>query len=86
MFVIVLSRLKKSSNKVKLKLVNIKISDINRSNRTILILGKGNKERNVEYGEYCEDILNLYLKDGRIVLNTKRLDYLFLNHLGEKLT
>lgn len=68
------------------ELVNIKISDINRSNRTILILGKGNKERNVEYGEYCEDILNLYLKDGRIVLNTKRLDYLFLNHLGEKLT
>lgn len=68
------------------ELVNIKLSDINRSNRTILILGKGNKERNVEYGEYCEDILNLYLKDGRISLNTNKIDYLFINHLGEKLT
>lgn len=68
------------------ELVNIKLSDINRSNRTILILGKGNKERNVEYGEYCEDILNLYLKDGRISLNNNKIDYLFINHLGEKLT
>ena len=68
------------------ELVNIKLSDINRSNRTILILGKGNKERNVEYGEYCEDILNLYLKDGRISLNSNKIDYLFINHLGEKLT
>lgn len=68
------------------ELVNIKLSDINKSNRTILILGKGNKERNVEYGEYCEDILNLYLKDGRISLNTNKIDYLFINHLGEKLT
>lgn len=68
------------------ELVNIKLSDINRSNRTILILGKGNKERNVEYGEYCEDILNLYLKDGRVILNNKGINYLFINHLGEKLT
>ena len=68
------------------ELVNIKLSDINRSNRTILILGKGNRERNVEYGEYCEDILNLYLKDGRISLNRNKIDYLFINHLGEKLT
>ena len=38
------------------ELVNIKLKDINKSDRKILIFGKGSKERNVEYGEYCEDI------------------------------
>ena len=37
------------------ELVNIKIEDINKSDRKIIILGKGNKERNVIYGDYCED-------------------------------
>ena len=68
------------------ELVNIKVEDINKSNRSIIILGKGNKERLVEYGEYCEDILNLYLSDGRIKLNKNNSKYLFINHLGEKLT
>lgn len=68
------------------ELVNIKIKDINKSNRNIIILGKGNKERNVLYGEYCQNILNLYLDDGRNKLNRKNIDYLFINHLGEPLT
>jgi len=37
------------------ELVSICIKDINRNNRTIIILGKGNKERIVEYGDYCEE-------------------------------
>ena len=68
------------------ELVHIKISDINLGEKTILILGKGNKERYVTYGEYCEEILKLYLKDGRIVLNKKDSDYLFLNQNGGNLT
>ncbi len=68
------------------ELVNIKTSDINLSERKIIILGKGNKERQVEYGEYCEEILNTYLKDGREKLKKSTTDFLFLNHLGEKLT
>lgn len=68
------------------ELVNIKLSDINKKSRMILILGKGNKERNVEYGEYCEEILKTYLKDGREKLNTKNSEYLFINHLGNPLT
>ena len=39
------------------ELVNIKIEDINKSDRKIIILGKGNKERNVIYGDYCEDMI-----------------------------
>ncbi len=68
------------------ELVNIKVKDINTSNRTILILGKGNKERIVNYGDYCEDILEKYLKDGRYELNKKNSDYLLLNHNGGVLT
>lgn len=68
------------------ELVNIKLKDINKSDRKILIFGKGSKERNVEYGEYCEDILNKYIKEGRPSLLKKENEYLFLNHLGDKLT
>ena len=68
------------------ELVNIKLKDINKSDRKILIFGKGSKERNVEYGEYCEDILNKYIKEGRPSLLKKENQYLFLNHLGDKLT
>ena len=66
------------------ELVNIQIKDINQRERTIRILGKGNKERIVSYGEYCEDILNQYLSYGRIELNKKGNDYLLLNniHIG----
>ena len=68
------------------ELVNIKVKDINTKNRTVLILGKGNKERIVSFGDYCEDILNKYLSDGRVDLDKKNSDYLLLNHLGNKLT
>ena len=68
------------------ELVHIKESDINLAEKTILILGKGNKERYVTYGEYCEEILKMYLKDGRIVLNKENSDYLFLNQNGGHLT
>lgn len=68
------------------ELVNIKVSDIHKSNRTIRIMGKGSKERIVSFGEYCEDALDLYLSDGRNELNKKNSDYLFLNNNGGKLT
>lgn len=65
------------------ELVNIKLKDINQLDRKIIICGKGNKERMVEYGDYCEEILKRYLKDGRKeLLRNESNDYLFLNHLG----
>ncbi len=68
------------------ELVNIKVADINQSNRTILILGKGNKERYVNYGAYCEEALDNYLEDGYHRLNSKNSPYLFLNNNGGQLT
>lgn len=68
------------------ELVSIKVNDINHFDKTIKILGKGNKERIVYYNKVTENRLNLYLKNGRKKLNKKNSDYLFLNHLGGQLT
>ena len=68
------------------ELVNIKVLDIDRKKKEIVILGKGNKERVVAYGEYCQDILEKYLEDGRNFLNKKDNPYLFLNQNGGQLT
>ena len=68
------------------ELTNIKIKDIDLSSKSILILGKGNKERIVTYGDYCEEILKRYLNDGYLLLNIQNSDYLFLNKNGGKLT
>lgn len=68
------------------ELVSIKVKDIDFNRRTILIVGKGNKERFLNYGEYCEDILKKYLKDGYLSLNVNKSDFLFLNKNGGVLT
>lgn len=69
------------------ELVNIKINDINKYNSSIKILGKGSKERIVFYGSFCEDILDIYLKDGRKeLLKNKQNDYLLINKNGGKLS
>lgn len=68
------------------ELVSIKIEDINVQGRSIVILGKGKKERMVYFGEYANEALTRYLNDGYKVLNKKNRSNLFLNHLGEALT
>ena len=68
------------------ELVTIQVKDIDFGRKNILILGKGNKERYVTYGEYCEEALKNYLNDGYRTLNTKNSSYLFLNQNGGVLT
>lgn len=69
------------------ELTNIKIEDINLSKKEIKILGKGNKERIVYFGDYEIELLNKYLLfDRQEILKDKDNNYLFLNHLGNKLT
>lgn len=68
------------------ELCSVKVRDINRSERKIIIVGKGNKERLTYYGEYCEEILDLYLKDGYKKLNKNNIDYLLINNKGTRLT
>lgn len=68
------------------ELSNLKIKNINFSEKKILILGKGNKERIVLYGETCSKLLNLYIDKSRIkLLNGNESEYLFINKRGHRL-
>ena len=62
------------------EMVNVKISDIDFSSKTIKVMGKGSKERIVYYGYYASKYLEDYLK------NKDKKGYLFTNKRGEKLT
>lgn len=69
------------------ELSNIKIKDIDFSEREIKIMGKGSKERFVFYNKECAIVLDSYLKECRSkLLSGKDSEYLFINHLGDKLT
>ena len=70
------------------ELCNIKISDINFSDKSIRILGKGSKERIVLYGSKCEEILNIYLESSRGILLGKHVsDYLIVStNRGNKIS
>ena len=64
------------------ELINIKLDDIDFNNRRIRILGKGNKERIVYYGEYAEEILKEYINSRP----KNKENYLFMNSKGNKIT
>jgi len=67
------------------ELVNIKLSDIDESKREIRIIGKGNKERIVLYGERCSTLLGNYLLHFRDKLDSKKSEYLLLGIRGNKI-
>jgi integrase/recombinase XerC len=69
------------------ELTNIKLGDINYSDKSIKVLGKGSKERIVYYGDYAEEILKKYLNDARgLLLEGKDSSYLFINNQGNQLS
>ncbi len=73
------------------ELVGIKMNDISLSNRQIMILGKGNKERIAIISNSCADSIKKYLKELRLELLSKCKksvppSELFLNNQGDKLT
>ena len=63
------------------ELVNLKIENINFSDKSIRVLGKGKKERIVYYGQFAEIILDKYLK-----IRNSNNEYLILNNKGNKIT
>ena len=68
------------------ELVNIKIKDLNIKEKTIKVVGKGNKERIVLYNNHTKEALRKYLDDGYNTLNKKNSEYLILNKNGNKLS
>ena len=68
------------------ELVNVKINDINISDRTIRVLGKGSKERIVVFGNNTKECLDDYLNRGRRQVDFHNSPYLFLNKDGNRLS
>ena len=66
------------------ELVNIKLNDIEESQRRIKILGKGNKERYVLYGSRCSELLKKYISVRSDFLKYPN-DYLILSKKGRKI-
>ncbi len=67
----------------------IKISDIDFFIGTILVTGKGGKQRYIPFGSLAQDAIERYISDGRKALLSKTKDdhsYLFVNHRGKALT
>lgn len=68
------------------ELVNIKLKDIDKYNKSIKILGKGSKERIVYYEDNCNKLLKKYLNNTRRKLDKNNSEYLLLNKFGNKLS
>ena len=69
------------------ELINIKVNEIDLVNATVLINGKGSKERLIPIDDisikYIKEYLDIYRNQ---LLKNKNTDYLFLNNRGEKIT
>ncbi|MEH7122867.1 tyrosine recombinase XerC [Bacillus sp. JJ1532] len=67
---------------------NIQLKDIDMYLSTVLVHGKGNKQRYIPFGSFAHDALEYYINNGRRSLLTKEApnDYLFLNSRGRPLT
>ncbi|HWJ76578.1 MAG TPA: tyrosine recombinase XerC [Niallia sp.] len=68
--------------------VSIQLSDLDFSVSTVLIKGKGKKERYVPFGSFAHTALEAYIKDGRkkLMKDHSPHSYLFVNYRGGRLT
>ncbi|WP_204166779.1 tyrosine recombinase XerC [Bacillus sp. CGMCC 1.16541] len=68
---------------------SMKLTDIDFSAQTVLVTGKGKKQRYVPFGSYAKVALQTYINEGRAHLHEKSNSYtntLFLNYRGTSLT
>ncbi|MCK1992488.1 tyrosine recombinase XerC [Peribacillus muralis] len=67
----------------------IKLQDIDFSLGTVLVHGKGKKDRYVPVGKYAQEAIELYIRTARMEMTTsdaKAHVYLFVNFRGDPLT
>ena len=69
------------------ELVNLPVTNCSLTSCNIRVLGKGNKERMVPFGEVAGERLRAYLEQGRpALLGKKSSAYLFLSNRGTAMT
>jgi integrase/recombinase XerC len=65
------------------EVVSIKLDDVDFSEKTIRIMGKGRRERMLLFGDKAKKAIKLYInKERRDLFRLKKCDYLFLNKNG----
>ncbi|MHB7919174.1 tyrosine recombinase XerC [Staphylococcus hominis] len=67
------------------ELVNIKVMDLDMNLPGVKVLGKGNKERFVPFGEFCRQSIEQYLEKFK-PLKSKNHPYLIVNMKGDPIT
>ncbi|MBO1198999.1 tyrosine recombinase XerC [Staphylococcus simiae] len=67
------------------ELVNIKQQDIDMYSNGVTVLGKGNKQRFVPFGEFCKQSIEQYLAEFKPIQHSKH-DFLIVNLKGEAIT
>ena len=68
------------------EVVGLNLRNLDLSERTLLVRGKGNKERMVLFGAPAEHALRRYLKEARPTLVVDDTPALFLNRTGQRLS
>ncbi len=69
------------------ELINVTLMQVNLNQGTLLITGKGQKQRLIPMGEYATDFLSKYLTDYReSLLKTNKSNYVFLSNRGKNMT
>ena len=66
------------------ELVNLDLSDVDLRDRTVRVIGKGNKERALPIGRYAIDALNAWLKE-RVLISTPEATAVFVARSGERI-
>lgn len=67
------------------ELVHIKTQDLDMKLPGVKVLGKGNKERFIPFGEFCKQSIERYLKEFKPLKNVDH-DYLIVNMQGQPIT
>ena len=65
---------------------SLTLNQVHISEGFLRVIGKGNKERMIPINKYANSLLNTFIQSVRCEWNKKRLSYVFINHLGNKLT
>jgi len=69
------------------ELIGVKLMEVNLNQGTLLITGKGQKQRLIPMGEYATDYLSNYLTRFRkLLLKVKKSNYVFLSNRGTNMT
>jgi len=68
------------------ELVGLDLEDVNLSGRIVRVMGKGSKERLVPFNDSTKKAVRAWLQDRAALCGTKRIDAMFVNFRGTRLT